>query len=273
MKPNYAQKQEPFSRLICIGDIHGCLEELKELLLLANYNPKEGDRLIFVGDLIDRGPYSPEVVKYVRLLGAECVQGNHDEKLIRYHGHELKKNESLEREDKKPYKNPMRINSEKKKTYDALSKEDIEWLSALPNIIYIPELNTAVLHGGVMPGRNPLYQPGNVYRHCRYVFNESKELAYLDTFTFKKPQGTSLWSELYDGSINIVFGHNVESIEEPVIRKNNLGAQTFSIDTGCCFGGRLTALVVDNTGVNLENKNIVSYNYLQIHAKQPYYGR
>ena len=66
------------SRLIIIGDVHGCLEELKLLLLHCSYR-KETDKVVFVGDLVNKGPYSAEVVKFVRKIGARCVRGNHDD--------------------------------------------------------------------------------------------------------------------------------------------------------------------------------------------------
>jgi hypothetical protein len=65
------------SKLIIIGDVHGCLDELKILLDKCLY--KKGDALIFVGDLVNKGPSSAGVVKFVREIGACCVRGNHDD--------------------------------------------------------------------------------------------------------------------------------------------------------------------------------------------------
>lgn len=68
-------------KIYVIGDVHGCLDELKELVVKCNFEPNI-DKLIFVGDLVNKGPYSSEVVKYVRSIGAYCVMGNHDEALL-----------------------------------------------------------------------------------------------------------------------------------------------------------------------------------------------
>ena len=69
-------------RHIFIGDIHGCLDEFNELLNKLSYDPKE-DRLILLGDLIDRGPDSVGVVRKARELRLECVMGNHEHKYIK----------------------------------------------------------------------------------------------------------------------------------------------------------------------------------------------
>ena len=61
-------------RTIIIGDVHGCLYELKALIAKVNYHPDK-DRLIFVGDLINKGPYSREVLEMVFSLHSEVVMG------------------------------------------------------------------------------------------------------------------------------------------------------------------------------------------------------
>lgn len=66
-------------RILVVGDVHGCLEELKELLSLCKYDEMQCT-LIFVGDLVNKAPYSAEVVQFVRSLrNAYCVRGNHDD--------------------------------------------------------------------------------------------------------------------------------------------------------------------------------------------------
>jgi hypothetical protein len=66
------------AKIIIVGDVHGCLDELKLLLVKCEYQ-KNIDKLVFVGDLVNKGPYSAEVVKFVRDIGASCVRGNHDD--------------------------------------------------------------------------------------------------------------------------------------------------------------------------------------------------
>ena len=71
------------SRLIVVGDVHGCLEELKILLNRCSYE-KERDKVIFVGDLVNKGPFSADVIRFVREMGASCVRGNHDDDALYY---------------------------------------------------------------------------------------------------------------------------------------------------------------------------------------------
>ena len=75
------------TRTIIIGDVHGCLDELDELLALIR--PAAGDHIHFLGDLVDRGPDSLGVVRRVRALfsefpGSVCIAGNHEDKALRY---------------------------------------------------------------------------------------------------------------------------------------------------------------------------------------------
>lgn len=69
--------------LIFIGDVHGSLDELKSLIKELNYN-SELDHLIFVGDLITKGPKSIELLRYLQSLGVSCVRGNHEDKVLKW---------------------------------------------------------------------------------------------------------------------------------------------------------------------------------------------
>jgi serine/threonine protein phosphatase 1 len=76
------------NKIYAIGDIHGCLEKLKDLMSRIDID-RENDTLIFIGDYIDRGKYSREVVDYVIRLQGEykntvCLLGNHEYMLVRY---------------------------------------------------------------------------------------------------------------------------------------------------------------------------------------------
>src|SRR5271157_51566 len=70
-------------RTVLIGDIHGCLDEFEELLRTISYS-KNSDRVILLGDLIDRGPDSVGVVRKAREMDLECVMGNHDYKFLKW---------------------------------------------------------------------------------------------------------------------------------------------------------------------------------------------
>ena len=78
-------------RVIIVGDIHGCLNEFKSLLAACNYEPALTS-VILVGDLVNKGPYSAQVVKFAREIGAYSVRGNHDDFALQY---ALKENRGL----------------------------------------------------------------------------------------------------------------------------------------------------------------------------------
>jgi hypothetical protein len=69
--------------VIAIGDVHGCIDELQDLLRLCDYRP--GDLVVFLGDLVSKGPDSIAVVQMAREIGAIAVRGNHDFEVIRWH--------------------------------------------------------------------------------------------------------------------------------------------------------------------------------------------
>ena len=77
----YAKEHPP--KVIAIGDVHGCIEELQDLLRECNYHP--GDLIVFLGDLVSKGPDSISVVQMAREIGAIGVRGNHDFEVIRWH--------------------------------------------------------------------------------------------------------------------------------------------------------------------------------------------
>jgi hypothetical protein len=70
-------------RVISIGDVHGCIDELQDLLRECDYQP--GDLVVFLGDMVSKGPDSSSVVQMAREIGAIGVRGNHDFEVIRWH--------------------------------------------------------------------------------------------------------------------------------------------------------------------------------------------
>jgi diadenosine tetraphosphatase ApaH/serine/threonine PP2A family protein phosphatase len=233
-------------RLIVVGDVHGCLDELKLLVNKLAYNKKK-DRLIFTGDLVDRGPASASCLSYIRKLGAETVRGNHDDKYIRYHKHSQKVKESIERNDKKKYKNPMTFSQEQLDIYKEITEEDLKWLDKTQSSIYIPTLNMLIAHAGVNPQWYPINQKERIYRFVRYVDNTTKKMVKLDE-DLQKPKNSSFWAEFYNWSVDIVYGHHVVNLKNPRIDHNQSGGRAIGIDTGCCFNGYLTAFVVNTDG-------------------------
>lgn len=226
-------------RTIIVGDLHGMLLEFRELMDKCSYN-KEEDRLILAGDLVDRGPDSAGVIEYAQEIDAELCIGNHDDKYIRYRKHERKKTHT----GRKHYKNPMVMSPEKIKVWKSLTDDHVDYLESGKYCIPLWEYNTIVVHAGVLPGDVPVdKRDRKEYIFTRFIDKETFEHRSLGP-DFTKPEGSIHWTEVYDGYLDVIYGHDVQSFDEPVIRQNHKGSRTIGIDTGSCFGGNLTAFIL-----------------------------
>lgn len=237
-------------RTIFIGDVHGCFYELVELFQKANIQRE--DRVIFVGDLVDKGPDSLGVLKFARTVvetqpGSVVVSGNHEEKASRF----AKAGKFVE-----PW-------------CEQATPEDWAFIDAMPLTWYDPELNIRVIHGGIFPAllqKHPdaferIEARGNKWRkgggkvmnrarrmlRVRYVGQESGDMLALGA---NKPDDP-FWGDVYDGSKGmVVYGHSPwlshpDDEAAPRIHGGFPGrAAAIGIDTGCVFGGHLTAYVV-----------------------------
>lgn len=257
-------------RLIAIGDIHGCLDELVELM--DQLKPAPEDIVVFVGDLVDRGPRSPAVVAYVRYLcenrpSTFCLMGNHDEKLARHRRHTLKAAEEP------GYRNPMKVPDQRLAEWTEIPDDDCLWVARLPHVVRLTslrKLDTRLLtHAGLIEGL-VFRQPTDGLIRNRYLIPNTKICgscggirssafgapmcdACFETGIHKglkwsaqpmgaghsQPPGSSIWDEVWTG-FRVIYGHIVSDLNNPRIYNNCYG-----IDTGCCFGGKLTAYVED----------------------------
>ena len=137
-------------RTIIVGDVHGCRRELERLLERVSFS--SGDRLVFVGDLIARGPDSLGVLDIVRRTGALMVRGNHEQKLLDW------------REDDGVVLGRTHIEV-------ARSLRDVDWslLETSPLWIDLPEHGARVVHAGVLPGVAIEKQEPHTLMHIRTV--------------------------------------------------------------------------------------------------------
>ncbi|MCX7807289.1 MAG: metallophosphoesterase [Deltaproteobacteria bacterium] len=223
------------SRTIVIGDVHGCLEELDELLRLLSV--RSSDRLVFVGDLLDRGPDPIGVLRRVRELGADCVLGNHEERHLRYARHEARRTIDPR------YRNPMRPFPPKELAeHRSLSKDDLAWMARLPVLLEVMP-GWIVVHGGLEPGRSLSEQiPTRVIR-LRYVDAAGRFVASDDPS--RPPPGARPWATVWKGPYHVIYGHEVHDLSSPRVDRNEkTHAECWGIDTGCCYGGKLTALIL-----------------------------
>src|SRR5262245_5978850 len=219
-----------------IGDVHGCADELEALLAKLGYLaswegsgddwactviPPQGRRAIFVGDLVDRGPRTPDVLRLVNAMvtsgAAFCVPGNHDVKLIRWlHGRNVKLTHGLAEsaaqleQESESFRIRMRT-----------------FLDSLVSHLWLDGGKLVVAHAGIreeMIGRSS----GAVREFCLYGETTG------ETDEFGLPVRYN-WAAEYRGSTAVAYGHT------PVVDAEWLN-NTICIDTGCVFGGKLTAL-------------------------------
>ena len=222
--------------------MHGCFDELMDLFIAAKVD--HGDRVILAGDLVDRGPNSLEVVRYAKTCGIEAVLGNHDEKHVRLRRH-------LKKRDAQPgYKVPMRpFTPSRQAQHDLLSDDDVAWIASLPVFLRFKdgEKDWLVVHGGMLAERPVEEQDPKIVIRCRWVEAETGYSISKSDPTVV-PAGAVFWTERWKGPESVVYGHNVFPDRKP--RYDRHGDVTcVGIDTGCCFGGTLTAAVFTGTGM------------------------
>jgi diadenosine tetraphosphatase ApaH/serine/threonine PP2A family protein phosphatase len=176
------------------------------------------------------------VVRRVRELGAECVLGNHEDRHLRWADHEEK------RRSRAGYRNPMNPLDERTRLqHDAFSAEDLAFLRTLPPYLRLDTQWLAV-HGGFLPNHSPEEQSHNVVLRLRYLDERDHFVSLGDELI--QPPGTVRWATRWPGPENVVYGHAVHDLVSPRIDRTASGGTCFGLDTGCCFGGRLTALVL-----------------------------
>jgi hypothetical protein len=231
------------TRTVLVGDVHGCLEELSALI--EQLRVQDTDKLVFCGDLLDKGPHSAEVVKFVRELANHVplvlVKGNHEEKHERFRKHE---------QSGKP--NPIKNAGVFRAISEKLSSEDIEFLENAVLYHPLPEHGALVVHGGVPPRMRDLPaltglrgQQKKRAEHmlrCRFTDQDGNLVLLTDYHPYRH----TFWAETYDGRFgHVFFGHEPFTGVEP---KRFLHAT--GLDTGCVFGGSLTAAVLEPGSTN-----------------------
>lgn len=244
--------------IVAVGDIHGCLEEFDELLKKIQYN-KNQMRMILLGDLVDRGPDSAGVVARARELGLESIKGNHEDKALRWSKHEKNRLE-------KGIANPMKSMSESDaKSLEKMTDQDWSYLKNLPLSINLG-LNWHAVHAGVEPGVVFDRQvPAQVMR-VRYVNEKGRGTALNPDKS--QPEGTVYWDQKWEGPESIIYGHCVHDLKNIRHTVYN-GVSMVGIDTGCVFGGHLTAAFLHNKSQLIDT---YSPEYVQVKARQKYFA-
>ena len=230
----YNDRREDTGPFDVIGDVHGCRTELEELLGTLGYDLRRDDqgrpvdaehpagrRAVFVGDLVDRGPDSPGVLRLVMGMVAAghalCVPGNHEDKLVRaLRGRNVQVTHGLER-------TLAQLEAED----DRFRREVEQFCSGLVSHYVLDGGALVVAHAGL---KESLQGRSSARVRAFALYGETT----CETDQFGLPVRYP-WATDYRGRATVLYGHTPVPAPEWV-------NDTLCLDTGCVFGGRLTAL-------------------------------
>jgi len=255
-----------------IGDVQGCYEPLIQLLDRIRFDPRE-DTLWFTGDLVNRGPRSIDVLRYIKgLRSSVVVLGNHDLHMLAVASGD----------------SPLKKNDTFNDVLDAEDRDEIlDWLRKQPLLHHDATLGCTLVHAGMLPqwdlqmalmlaqeagqliansDNNHLFQHmyGDTPNHwedrlagwsrVRVIINAFTRLRYCDVdgrmdlrpkmVPGQQPAGLMPWFRVpgrRNSQLKLVFGHwsTLGLLNEPGL---------IAIDTGCLWGGKLTAVRLDGDG-------------------------
>lgn len=239
--------------ILVIGDVHGCLDELLDLVEEATKRNDgvEFDCVILVGDLVNKGPSSAAVVRHVREMGWYCVRGNHDNSAL------MAALGDQRRQQQRRYE-----------WVKDLSDEDILWLSELPYTIRIRHVadpegadafgqgegsNVVIVHAGFVPGVDLQHQSIQDMITLRNVAPVGQDGKYVSEYDRSNPPKEPVvsWASAWKGPGRVIFGHDAR-------RGLQSHSHATGLDSGCCYGKELT-------GICLPSRRIV-----QVKARQVY---
>src|SRR5687768_3451538 len=228
-QPLWNNRKDDHGPFDIIGDVHGCYDGLIELLNKLGYDTTEPDRVVpppgrkavFLGDLVDRGPDSVGVLRLVQIMvrrgDALCVPGNHDVKLMR----------------KLRGKN-VQLTHGLAETMQQVESQSPDYAPRVADFI-----DRSIGHYVLDDGRLVVAHAGMKEQYIGRASRRVREFALYgettgETDEFGLPVRHN-WAAEYRGNATIVYGHT------PVPEADWLN-KTINIDTGCVFGGKLTAL-------------------------------
>lgn len=227
-RPLWNNRKDEHGPFDIIGDVHGCTAELTELLRKLGYDVddaaarhRDGRRVIFLGDLVDRGPDTPGVLRRVMAMTAAgtalCVPGNHDIKLMRkLRGANVRITHGLAQ-------SLEQLETES----DEFRQSVVDFIDSLTSHYVLDDGRLVVAHAGMkaaFQGR----ASGRVREFALYGETTGETDEYGLPVRYD-------WAADYRGKAMVVYGHT--PVPEPEWLNN-----TICVDTGCVFGGYLTAL-------------------------------
>ncbi|KAI9163224.1 Bis(5'-nucleosyl)-tetraphosphatase, symmetrical [Paramyrothecium foliicola] len=271
-------------RLVFVGDIHGMINELDELLEKIGFDVAR-DHLVALGDMVNKGTNTSAVIDRLMHLGASAVRGNHEEHVLNAWVEE-KAGSSWFR-PKEPAKH--------RDTARSLREEQLDWLSKLPIILTTDPLPIYAVHGGLVPGVQLQHQQPWAVMNMRTLLMPPKKkhgkrdddaasdesplekasddadsqtdeedrdenaphIDYSSAVPIEGRDGikwTKAWNTHQKRLFKIrrrtvMYGHDAK-------RGYKEGKYTFGLDSNCVGGGALTALVVEATKDSFKHKTI-----------------
>ncbi|MBC6414898.1 MAG: metallophosphoesterase [Bdellovibrionales bacterium] len=218
-----------------VGDVHGCFKEFLSLLKSIDYSSTKY-RLILVGDVINRGPYSLEMLHWVKTHKIEMVRGNHEQNFI----NRIKNNKILSSTLKKL----------KEDMGNSLNSW-IKWLNKIP--FYIEEKDFLVVHAGLVPQKKPENSKPQFLMNIRTWGKKGKDI--------KSPIYPA-WHDFYKEKKLVVYGHWAE--QGLKIKKNSIG-----LDTGCVYGFQLSGVLLPERKI-IQVPALKNYNSIHLSKKSHY---
>jgi predicted phosphodiesterase len=204
-------------RHIFIGDIHGCIDEVTELLSLLEVTG--ADVVVATGDLTRKGPAPDRCVELWRDRRYLAVLGNNDAKMLK-RARQWRSRVFAGRADRVVLRR------------DDLLAEIARW----PLLLEFVEAGVIVVHGGVLPDGSC---PREAALELRYIRRDGDRWRMVPKG--KERPADRFWSEVWDGDRIVVYGHTPK-------REAKIDRRAIGLDTGCVYGGKLTAAVFESPG-------------------------
>lgn len=241
-------------RTAIIGDVHGCIDEL--IILLDRLSLSKSDQLVFIGDLIDKGPDSAAVVRLAAKLSQQMdvilIVGNHEDKFLRFCDHQG--NDSGIISTMKGVENYESLASD-------LTESDVEFLRSGFLLKFFDGLDLTLVHGGIcasigLAGRESIPYGGRSKKDNHHLLTMTRNVTGNGKFLGLDVETPYMryWADAYRGEYGkVVFGH--QPFNDVKIFPHAVG-----IDTGCVFGNKLTAMILEDGESHFE----------QVKAKRAY---
>ena len=247
-------KDERTNKILIIGDVHGCLDEMKLLVNKASQVCNAGKQfasIILVGDLCNKGPQSSAVIRYVRKQPyMYSVRGNHDNAALMA---------ALGDKD--------RLAKEKYSWVHELSDEDVVWMANLPYTIRIPkdlissdsfDRDILVVHAGLIPNvslDNQDIKTMVTVRNLTHIQNNGdNSMKQYEYYNLSNTEDIPIpVAKAFSGPELVVFGHDAK-------RGIQLEKHAIGLDSGCVYGNKLTGIV-------FPEKELVSVNASRIYSQ------